>query len=115
MSGDGQDSGEAVRRPLVLEAASGTLRARVDGALRQVAGERGLLFDPLPAAAPSAVVRLVDGVEDLAAGLGAQGRRWLAAGLAVLSEDLEATADPAGRDPRLWSAPATAVGWWPDR
>jgi 8-oxo-dGTP diphosphatase len=37
-------------------------------------------------------------VEDLTAGLGAQGQRWLATALAVLAEDLENTTK---RDPRL--------------
>ena len=41
------------------------------------------------------------GVEDLAAGLGVQGRSWLAAALAVLSEDLEDTATPNPRFRRV--------------
>ena len=45
-------------------------------------------------------------VEDLAAGMGVQGRRWLAATLAVLSEDLD---DTTGPDERLRSGPAVAV------
>ena len=78
----------------------------MDGTLRQIAGERGLLWDPVTEAVPSAVVRLVDSVEDLAGGLGAQGRRWLSAALAVLSEDIE---DTTGHDPRIEPGPATAV------
>jgi 8-oxo-dGTP pyrophosphatase MutT (NUDIX family) len=85
---------------------SGGWRDRVDGMLRQVAGERGLLWEPLPNGVPGAVVRLADVVEDLAASLSVQGRRWLAATLAVLSEELD---DTTGPDERLRPDPVVAV------
>ena len=108
MSVEGQDHRETPpRRSPVVQTAPGTLRARADGRLRQVAADRGLLWDPLPKAVPTAMTQLIDTVEDLTAGLGIQGRRWLAAVLAVLSEDVEATADTAGRD--LRSEPGTAI------
>jgi len=48
----------------------------------------------VPSTVPSAVLRLVDGVEGLAAGLGEQGRRWLAAALAVLHSLVTTQAAP---------------------
>jgi hypothetical protein len=59
VSVDGRQRREVPWQLLVVEAASGTRRARLDGKLRQVAGERGLLGEPLPKTVPNAVLRLL--------------------------------------------------------
>ena len=107
MSVEGQDHSGTPGRSPGTGPSPGALRARIDDRLKQVAGERRLLWDPLPRAVPGSMNRLVDTVEDLTSGLGVQGRLWLAAALAVLSEDLESRA--AQQLDGFVPEPATAV------
>ena len=65
----------------------------------RVAAERGLDFEPPPAGVTAALPGLAATVEHLAAGMTDQDRRWLAAGLAALADQLERTTlpDPPAR------------------
>ena len=66
--------------------------------LARVAAQRCLDFDPAPAAVTEALPQLVDHVEDLAGTMDVPERRWLAAALAALADQVERTTLPAPHD-----------------
>ena len=66
--------------------------------LAQVAAQRCLDYEPPPAAVSAALPELVDQVESLATAMDGPGRRWLAAALAALSDQVERTTLPEPRD-----------------
>ena len=91
----------APAEPSTRAAPSAGWRDQAAELLTQVAAERCLDFEPTPAAVAAALPDLVDYVENLATAMNGHDRRWLAAVLAALSDQVERTSLPEpGRDVR---------------
>jgi 8-oxo-dGTP diphosphatase len=78
--------------------------------LMRIAEERGLTFEPAPAAVTDALPDLQRAVDEIAGRLDEQQRRWLAAALAALSHQVQAgTLDDPAVGPRDGDAAEVAV------
>lgn len=75
-------------------APSGGWRDRVAELLDRVAAQRCLDFEPAPAAVTAALPQFIDHVENLASAMDGHDRRWLAAALAALADQVERTTLP---------------------
>ena len=70
-------------------APSGGWRDQVVELMDRVAAQRCMDFVPAPAAVTAALPQLIDHVENLATAMDCHDRRWLAAALAALADQLE--------------------------
>jgi hypothetical protein len=80
--------------PLSSTAPPAGWQDQVTELLDRVAAQRGMDYESAPAAVTAALPQLVDHVENLATTMGSHDRRWLAAALAALADQVERTTLP---------------------